>query len=131
MSALTLEEIQAARLRVSALWNEVSRQRQKLTERIGPRGLMIGIFVSTAAEVTPLHVSSPKEFIRLWRALPESVREDRHDKLRDLRSACARWDAEARRNGLFDLEREASLETEHFKRLMKNWSDADLLDTPS
>jgi len=120
--SITLQDLQASKLRSAALWNEVSRQRQQLSDRIGPRGLMIGTFVARDGKGVPVHVGSPNEFKKLWKCLPDEIRGDKFATMEAVRAACARWDEEADRVGLLDLQAKAMTARDRFRSLLKDWS---------
>lgn len=96
----------------SVLGQEAARMRAELTARIGPRGLVIGTINLPDGRVLPIHMDHTDSVRRLLRKLPMPMQDEVREAFPAVQAALAaardRWDEEADRYGLLEVERRAA-----------------------
>ncbi len=110
---------QAAQAQAQHLHNEARVARDALEARIGPRGLSLGTLTLPNGRTVPIQAASPDQAKKMLRRFYMDLKE-RQDVVAAVREACDRWDAEAERAGVRELERKASAARERAKALMAN-----------
>ena len=116
----TVPDWQVAQKQAAKLTQEARQARQALETAIGPRGISLGAVTLPSGRTVPIQAVSPDQAKKLWRRLNlgPAMEPERAGVMAAVREACDRWDVEAERTGLRQLEQRATAARDRAKALM-------------